>query len=286
MIKKRSEISKQMEIIKYKIIGKKSKRIPFWFEVHVIDSCNLNCSGCDHFSPLAKKNSIYELDKYEQDLKRIYELFGENCKQLHIMGGEPLTNPNIIKYLDISRCCLPNAKLQLITNGILIKSMPEKFFDACKKNNVEICVSTYPIGIDYEELYRFVKSKQVMIETFNVRTTNNVWKNMGLSKMDLLDYKKTFLECKYANNCCNLRDGMLYFCPHAAYIPLFNEYFNEKYDTTNTGIDIYEHSSKEILDFLRTPNKFCKYCHINEKNNPRTKWSVSKKQKDEWTKNY
>lgn len=286
MIKKRSKLSKKIEIIKYKILGKKSKRIPFWFEVHIIDSCNLNCSGCDHFSPLAEKNSVYDLTKYELDLKRIYKLFGEDCKQLHIMGGEPLTNPNINQYLDISRKCLPNASLQLITNATLIKNMPEEFFESCKRNKIEICVSTYPINIDYDELYKFVKEKGVMIETFNVRTTNNVWKNMGLSKTELLDYKKTFLECKYANNCCNLRDGVLYFCPHAAYIPIFNKFFSEDYDNSNTGIDIYTHSKIEILDFLRTPNKFCQYCHINEKRNPRTSWSISKKVKEEWTKNY
>ena len=286
MIKKRSNISKKLEIFKYKLLGRKERRIPFWFEVHIIDSCNLNCSGCDHFAPLAEPNSVYPLDEYEKDLKRIYELFGKDAKQLHIMGGEPLINPNICDYLDISRKCLPNTNLELITNGILLDKMPQEFFESCKKNNIKICVSIYPIKFDYDKVSKYVESKGVDIEIFNIRSANNVWKNMGLSTEDRLDYRKTFLECKYANNCSNLRHGKIYFCPHAAYISLFNKYFNESYSEENTGISIHEHTKDEILDFLRTPNEFCRYCHINDKNNPRGNWSVSKKEKSEWTKNF
>ena len=286
MIKKRSKFSKWLETTKYKIKGRKDRRIPFWFEVHLIDSCNLNCAGCVHFSPLAEKDSVYDRVKFKNDLTRIYELFGDDAKQLHLMGGEPLTCPNINEYLRTARECLPHADLELITNAILLTSMPDDFFETCANNNIKISVSTYPIKLDYDEIFNFVKGKGVNIEIFNIRTANNVWKNMGLSRDSELDYKKTFLECKYANNCCNMRDGIVYFCPHAAYIHLFNKYFNEKYDNKNSGISIYEHTKEEILDFLRTPNEFCKYCHINEKKNPRTSWSVSKKEKSEWTKNY
>ncbi len=288
MVKKVSKFYVLRKKLKYLLVGKKEKRIPFWFEIHVNDNCNLNCSGCDHFAPLAKENSNYDLQKYENDIKRIAELFGDEVGHLHIMGGEPLINNNINRYLEISRKYLKTAQLQLITNGILLKSMPESFFKCCKLNDIEICVSTYPIGLNYDELYKFVRSKGVFIETFNVRSISNVWKNMGLSnkKEDLLPYKKTFLTCKYSNNCANMRDGKLYFCPHAAYIGLFNEFFNESFDTDDTGIDIYTNDRNTILDFLRIPHTFCKYCHINDKNNKRTNWKVSNKEKEEWTKNY
>ncbi len=83
-----------------------------------------------------------------------------------------------------------------------------------------------------------------------------------------------------------MRDGHLYFCPHAAYVHLFNEYFGENYETFDNGINIYEHNKDEILDFLRKPHNFCKYCHINDKDNKRTNWSHSELKKEEWTKNF
>ena len=39
----------------------------------------------------------FEGVQFEKDLSRIYELFGKKCEQLHIMGGEPLTNKDITK---------------------------------------------------------------------------------------------------------------------------------------------------------------------------------------------
>ena len=240
MRKKKNKLVRKLENIKYRMVGKKDRRDPFFFEIHIIDACNLNCAGCDHFAPLAPKDSEYPLDEFKKDLSRMYEIFGENAIQLHIMGGEPLLCKNINEYLNVARMCMPTTNLELITNATLLKGMPESFYETCKQNNVKICVSTYPINIDYDELYEFVKSKGVEIETFNVRTTQNIWKNMGLSKTKLLNYKKTFLECKYANNCSNLRHGKLYFCPHAAYIDLFNKYFDETYDNSGTGISIYE----------------------------------------------
>lgn len=281
-IMNKKNIVKKIKNIIYLIIGKKERRNPFYFEVHITDGCNLNCAGCDHFSPLASKDSLYPIEEFKSDLEQIYKVFGDSVVQLHIMGGEPLINPDINRYLDYARVALPKARLQLITNGILLKDMPNAFFENCIRNKIQICVSTYPINIDYTQLYSFVRSKGVDIKTFNVRSISNVWKNMGLSNEHLLNYKKTFLECKYANHCSNLRNGKLYLCPHAAYVHLFNEYFGENFDDSGTGISIYEYDKKEILDFLRTPNSFCKYCHINDPKNKRTNWSVSKRNKEEW----
>lgn len=281
IMKKRAVITKIKNTI-YLLMGKKERRDPFYFEVHVTDECNLNCAGCDHFSPLAPKGSEYPLLEFKNDLDQIYKVFGDSVVQLHIMGGEPLVTPNINKYLDIARIALPKARLQLITNGTLLKDMPDIFYENCRRNNIQICVTTYPINIDYDELYSFVRSKGVDIKTFNVRSISNVWKNMGMSNEYLLDYKKTFLKCKYANHCSNLRNGKLYLCPHAAYVHLFNEYFGESFDYSETGISIYENSKNEILDFLRTPNRFCRYCHMNDPKNKRTNWSVSKRNKEEW----
>ncbi len=290
MIRKIKNVSKriikELDIVKSKMVGKKSKRMPFTFEVHIIDSCNLNCAGCSHFSPLAKADSAYPLEEYEKDLTRMGELFANNVKRLRILGGEPLINPRVCEYLEISRKCLPNANLELVTNGTLLERMPQEFFDSCVKNNIKIRVSVYPIKFDYDKVEKYVKAKGVNIEIYGVRSNDDSWMSMGLSKTDLLDYKKTFLECPYANDCINLIHGKLCFCSNAAYISIFNEFFGESYDDSNTCISIHEHTRDEILEFLRTPNEFCKYCHVNDNKNTLGKWSVSKKEKQEWTKNY
>lgn len=285
MIKKENWLIKLLKKIMYFVSGKKERRIPFCFEVHVTDSCNLNCAGCTHFSPLAKKESCYPLDKFEEDLSRISDIFSDDIEEVHILGGEPLIQDNINEYLRVARKCLPNTSLELITNAILIKNMPDGFFNCCKDNNIKICVSKYPINIDYTQLYEFVKNKGVYIRTYGVKTECNSWKNIGLSKKNKMDYIKTFLKCKYSNTCINLRKGKLFYCAPAAYIDIFNSFFNEDYDNSESGISIYDHTQNEILDFLRTPKKFCQYCHTCVPKNKKTAWSLSKKEKSEWVMN-
>lgn len=282
MIKKRSKLYKFFRSKYYLIRGKKKKRLPFYFEIHITDSCNLNCAGCDHFSSLAKENAIYPFEKFREDMIQMKKLFGDDIDHIHLFGGEPLTNNRVTDYLCLTRQIFPLARLELVTNGILLKNMPDSFYSCCRENDICICVTTYPINIDYDDLFKFIIKKGVKVEIFNVRDSKNSWKNMGLSQDNLLDYRKTFLECKYSNNDTCLNDGKLFICPHAAYINIFNEYFNESFDNRNAGISIYEYNRDEIIEFLRSPNSFCRYCHINDKKNKRICWSHTQHKKEEW----
>ncbi len=68
--------------------------IPY-LETHIMDSCNLNCKGCTHFS------NLYEIDSnvsYEQFMNDINQL-SQKCFviQLRLLGGEPLLNTDCIK---------------------------------------------------------------------------------------------------------------------------------------------------------------------------------------------
>ena len=64
------------------------------FEYHLADHCNLNCKGCDHFSPIAE-TKLTEFTQFKKDINRMSELFEKKAKSIHILGGEPLLNPEI-----------------------------------------------------------------------------------------------------------------------------------------------------------------------------------------------
>lgn len=156
MIKKRSKLYKFFRSKYYLIRGKKKKRLPFYFEIHITDSCNLNCAGCDHFSSLAKENSIYPFEKFREDMIQMKKLFGDDIDHIHLLGGEPLTNNRVTDYLCLTRQIFPLARLELVTNGILLKNMPDSFYSCCRENDICICVTTYPINIDYDDLFKFI----------------------------------------------------------------------------------------------------------------------------------
>ena len=72
------------------------------FEVHITEHCNLNCKGCYHFSPLAKEEYL-DINEFERDLRRIYELCGDNVERITLLGGEPLLHPDINRFIEVTR---------------------------------------------------------------------------------------------------------------------------------------------------------------------------------------
>ena len=58
-----------------------------------------------------------------------------------------------------------------------------------------------------------------------------------------------------------LRDGQFYICPQAAYINIFNKYFNVNLEITDKDyLDIYKCSKDDIFTYINNPIPFCKYC--------------------------
>lgn len=129
-----------------------TRRIPrrsLKFEVHLAEHCNLNCKGCDNFSPLAAEEFL-ELDEYERDCRRLSDLFGGKVKKLLLLGGEPLLNPRIEDFLRVSRECFPRGRIIIVTNGLLLPKMTDKFWKNCKKYGIEIEPTKYPVNFDYD----------------------------------------------------------------------------------------------------------------------------------------
>ena len=45
-----------------------------YFEIHLVEHCNLNCKSCDNYSPIAKEEYL-DIKSFENDMKRMRELF-------------------------------------------------------------------------------------------------------------------------------------------------------------------------------------------------------------------
>lgn len=113
-----------------------------YLEVHLVDHCNLNCKGCDHFCPIADK-WFADSNSYARDLQQIRKLFSR-IYQICLLGGEPLLHPKIADFLFITRSCFPKADIRIMTNGILLDSMPDSFWDACRETHTWIIFDVYP----------------------------------------------------------------------------------------------------------------------------------------------
>ena len=267
-----------------KLFGNKPTRKRFNFEIHVTDSCNLNCVGCFHFAPLARKNTEYPIEDFEKDLRRIGEVFKDKFGWVHILGGEPLLNPHIVEYLDVVGRYIKKAQVDLITNGILLPKMEDSFFEACKRNHIRIAVTKYPIKLDYFSIEKQIKEHGCDFVLFGDRAKLGGFSSASLVPDSTMSAKENYLHCVLANACVTLDKGRLFYCSLPAYAYLYNEKFGHTFDTDVDSISIYDNDKKTILDFLRTPHQFCKYCDIPYRNEHPVRWTYSEKKKEEWLK--
>ena len=203
--------------------------LPFlnYLETNVVDHCNLNCKGCAHFSNIYYNNYV-DLADYERDIKLISQKF--NVYYFRILGGEPLLHPNFSELLNISRRILPNTKIVVVSNGLLLDKLDEKVIKSFVDNNIIISISLYePTSKKIDKILNILNTNKITylinddffspiepIKKFQTRLTleNN---NNG---------DKVSKEC-IGRFCRFLRDGKIAKC----YYPLLIGILNKRYGT-------------------------------------------------------
>ena len=134
-------------------------------EVAILDHCNLNCRGCFHFAPLAKER-IIPLENIQSDLRRLSSLTAGRLTRLRIMGGEPLLHPDLLEILRTARGCFPRTVVSVLSNGVLLPTRKQGFWDVCRENDITVEVTKYPIDVDYDNVEKTADANRVDLVWF------------------------------------------------------------------------------------------------------------------------
>ena len=237
-------------------------------EIHLADHCNLKCSNCNHFSQIAEEKYLNP-DDYENNLKKINKDILNYFDILHLIGGEPLLNKDIIKIIKITRKYFYK-EIRLVTNGILLNKMSDDFYKTIINENIIISFTKYPINLDYEKILSDIKEKYGYI---NIRYHNNDnWHNRPVfflkNKINIIGDKN--FEEKY-NNCIHIKEWKcvqlvgtkLYICSYSAYINNFNKKYGYNLED-NEYLDLsLIDNINDIINWFNTPKVFCKHCNID-----------------------
>jgi MoaA/NifB/PqqE/SkfB family radical SAM enzyme len=264
-----------------------AKTIPYpvlpRIEFAVACHCNLNCRGCAHYAPVAEKEFM-DINVFNQDIKRLSVLSNGNIDTIHLCGGEPLLHPDVINFMKIAREHFARSKIRLITNGILLKTMPDNFWEAGAGYKIIISPTKYPANISYNTFEEKAKKIGVAYEYFGGQNGDfKLYKNPLSVNGSALDSVKNFLRCFFANRCTQIYNGRLYPCGMAAYSGLLNKKFNMELELKEEdSLDIYKVTDmRQILDFLARPIPFCRYCNVPGRTYGH-KWGVSTQEISEW----
>lgn len=243
----------------------------FGIEYHLVDSCNLKCAGCSHYSSLVNGKMCLPLEFIIDDLLLLKNKVGDNLKWLRLLGGEPLIHPQISECLEQIRELFPNTKISLVTNGLLLGKMNQEFYDVCLKDRIEIKITDYGI-VDLSSTVGKLKSFGIPIGYYGIRKEWH-YQHIRLTE-GTIDCLKN---CKYKNNCNNYRNGKIYLCPHIAYIEYFNEKFGKNIHLNETDYISLDdvNSFDELIFKLRNARPhFCyQYCNYYDAEHPKVdKW--------------
>ena len=253
----------------------------FTLEYHLVDSCNLNCAGCSHYSSLVDKHTYRTVEEIINDLTLLKNKVGDNLCHLRLLGGEPLLHPQISECLNEIRKLFPNTNLSLVTNGLLLKSMKQEFYDTCLGCNIRIRITDYGI-IDLTATINNLKGRGIVADCYKQSKTWH-YQHIRLTE-GRIDCLKN---CIYKNICNNYRDGKIYLCPHIAYIDYFNKFFGKNIQLDkNDYISLDEiNSFDELMERLKnaSPNFCYQYCnYLDGKHSKIGIWKRTKKDINEF----
>lgn len=227
-----------------------------YLETHVADTCNLKCKGCMHFSNLAVDPNFPDLTEFEKDFKRLSELFS-NIFIVRLMGGEPLLNQQLGKYIVIVRRYFPAAEIRIVTNGLLVPKQKPELWEAMRNCHAGMDISPYPPTIERLEEILAVLDKEsipygtISSELSKFRKSLTLKSNHNPAESAALCGSK---QCHF------LRNGKISKCP----LPLLIGDFNSRYGTRMESKDIFniyeEASGRELRRKLESFADFCSYC--------------------------
>lgn len=226
-----------------------------YVELHVVDRCNLNCNSCSHFSPMVKQDFDH-FPAFQKDIRRLGELF-EFIINIRLLGGEPFLEKDLDKYVVLTRSTFPYAKIEVVTNGLLIPGVSEKVLRAVSEQDILVNITLYPLAVNILQRIEDVLNKYDVSYVVSDPVTDFRKKFLPGGNSDP---EKAFAECTVGRYCTFVYGGKLYLCSGAALVKYYNECAGTDIVCRNSCVDLYNTSAQEILEFLKHSNDSCRYC--------------------------
>lgn len=237
-----------------------SKPRLYYYEFRVNEQCNLKCEGCGAFSNISEiQNANFE--QYRNDIIRLKELFW-GVRVIRLLGGEPLLNNDMDKFVEITRDIFPDADLRIVSNGLLISDKLDNLLKSIRKNRVSFDITLYPpTAVKKREIIKTMESYRISYNfTEPIQTFFKIRDLDGKS-----DGRRSFEKCM---RCYVLNEGKLAQCglPIHAYKNLKKYFDIELFEPKKEHdyIDLYSTHMNgwEINKLFENPKEFCKFCRL------------------------
>ncbi len=229
-----------------------------YLEFHIEDACNLNCKACEHYSPLVKQSpeTKTDYDSFEKDLRKLKEYITD-IGRIRVLGGEPLLNPELPKYLVLVREVYPACDLFVVTNGLLLHKITEETMQIMRDTNTSIIISYYPpMEGKLDGAIHRLEECGIKIICSPLLKVFSIKQNLDGNSDAIWQFNNCF-----QSTCNNIYRG----CVAACMLPFMTHYFNDifGYGIPEDGaINLYEDglTTTELKRKLAEPFERCRFC--------------------------
>ena len=225
-------------------------------EFEVAQHCNLNCKGCNHFSPLSEKR-FGDLSGFERDLRRLHD-YVDHIGEIRLVGGEPLLNPQLDQFVRAAHEIYPYESLTVITNGILLSSVSPDLIEAMKDTGAYFSLTLYPPVKDFAlKMAEAIKEQGIRVETFSEVTQFSSQLNLeGDSDAKLAERPCFTSECHYLEN------GRINKCTISGKCSVYEKHYHLDGLFPDCFVNLFDDklSAGELYSYLMNPIAMCAYC--------------------------
>lgn len=255
--------------------------LPF-VETMITQACNLSCHGCTNYSDLVHNGYVKWTDgrqQLEAWLTRVDILdFG-------ILGGEPLVNPEVDKWILGLRELMPDAQIRFTTNGI---NLHKKFHLIKLLHDIGNCVIKIGVHVNSPNLEKTINRIYESYDwkpvteygiqrwttgdrvRFHVRRPDTFWKTYRGDYHNMMPHDSNpvdaFKQC-CQQTCPLLYKGKIYKCSTAGLLEdTLARFGNPNYEQWSPYIDqgiapdCTQEQLEKFLNNFGKPNAICRQC--------------------------
>lgn len=177
-------------------------------EVNATRHCTNRCASCNHASAFVAKYFM-EPEVLKRDLDKIKDML--RVKLFFVQGGEPLLHPKVLDLLRLITASGMSTQCGILTNGKLLPSMGEEFWETLGELKSQLRISVYPdLNPDVVPMAQERADRHGF--TPWPRTVN------AFTPAFQANDGSNYHGCIW-NRCLTLHEGHFYLCPQSAFYP-------------------------------------------------------------------
>jgi organic radical activating enzyme len=252
--------------------------------IYISHTCDLACDKCFTFNNL-NWSKHFQINRSVESLKDKVEF-----KEVFILGGEPLLNPQLSNWMQWTENMWPTSKKWIVTNGRHLDKLPN---DWMGRWNLEISAHSED---DLQTILKWLEKNCIKcLKFYDDRHTDAKWhyqltsngKDVGelseswnffdvpvvlnndkpIKWTSLFDKTEQHASCPI-KECMHLLDGRFYRCPQQAILPQLNKKFQIEEPFRSIAEQDVGCNADEFLEWIETknnPQEHCRLCDWTQK---------------------